>query len=245
VASRSPSISDKSPRSTMPMPRQQGRYRLSDDLARRDAARGRMSTQVARKALRHLERDRNRALGRRRRRRAPARKLEVAISLPARQAERARQRRGRLAGTGLIRQQALRRSQSFGLLRSRRMHDLTQAHRCLRLPRQRSRTHGHSRLPACARLACRIRRRRTARCVRRWSSLLACARIECMIRHGRIFRVAFGGNHACRTRMCSRRMHGLTRSDDCLCPKQRPTPVTIVCLLSSILAVLHTCQIWH
>ena len=47
--------------------RQESRNGLPDDLACRDAALGRMSPQSARKALRHLECDRNRVLGGRRR----------------------------------------------------------------------------------------------------------------------------------------------------------------------------------
>ena len=94
---------------------------------------GCVSTQTAREALRHLERDRNRLLGRRRRRRTRSRQFEVAIGLPSRQAKRARQRHGCLRHADLVREQAPRRSQSFGLLHSRRTNHLTQAYYPLRL----------------------------------------------------------------------------------------------------------------
>src|SRR5258708_11528034 len=113
--------------------RQESRNGLPDDLACRDAALGRMSPQSVRKALRHLERDRNRVLGCRRRRRARSRQFEVAIGLPSRQAKCARQRHGRLRHADLVREQPPRRSQSFGLLLSPRTNHLTQAYYPLRL----------------------------------------------------------------------------------------------------------------
>src|SRR5712675_2083828 len=112
--------------------RQESRHGLPDDLACRDATRCRVSTQTARKAFRHFERDRNRVLGRQRRR-TRSRKFEVAIGLPSRQAKRTRQRHGGLRHADLVREQAPRRSQSFGLLHSRRTNHLTRSYYLLRL----------------------------------------------------------------------------------------------------------------
>src|SRR6266849_2168376 len=118
---------------TMPaLRRQESRHGLPDDLACRDATRCRVSTQTARKAFRHFERDRNRVLGRQRRR-TRSRKFEVAIGLPSRQAKRTRQRHGGLRHADLVREQAPRRSQSFGLLHSRRTNHLTRSYYLLRL----------------------------------------------------------------------------------------------------------------
>jgi hypothetical protein len=105
--------------------RKESRYSLPDDLACRDAARTRSSAQSVRKALRHLERNRNRALGRRGNRCSRSRQFEVPIGLPSRQAIGARQRHGRLRHADLVCEQAPRRSQSLGFLRSRRTNHMT------------------------------------------------------------------------------------------------------------------------
>src|SRR5260370_28406190 len=101
--------------STMPALRhQESRHGLPDDLACRDAPRCCVSTQTAREAFRHFERDRNRVLGRQWGR-TRSRQFEVAIGLSSRQAKRARKSHGGLRHADLVREQAPRRSQSFGL----------------------------------------------------------------------------------------------------------------------------------
>lgn len=133
--------------STMPpLCRQESRYRLPNGLACRDAALGRVDAQAAGEALRHLQRDRYRVF-RRRRRRPRSRQFEVAIGLPSRQAKCPRQRHGRLRHADLFREQAPRRSQSFGLLHSRRTNHLTSTYYLLRLKS----TTGHSRQPTIIR----------------------------------------------------------------------------------------------
>src|SRR5260370_2921687 len=119
--------------STMPALRhQEGRQGLPDDVACRDATRCCVSTQTAREAFRHFERDRNRVLGRQWWR-TRSRQFEVAIGLSSRQAKRARQSHGGLRHADLVREQAPRRSQSFGLLHSRRTNHLTRAYYLLPL----------------------------------------------------------------------------------------------------------------
>src|SRR5258708_7872268 len=81
---------------------------------------------------RRLDGDRNRVLGRQWWR-TRSRQFEVAIGLSSRQAKRARQSHGGLRHADLVREQAPRRSQSFGLLHSRRTNHLTRAYYLLRL----------------------------------------------------------------------------------------------------------------
>src|SRR5258708_6853241 len=119
--------------STMPALRhQESRHGLPDDLACRDATRCCVSTQTAREAFRHFERDRNRVLGRQWWR-TRSRQFEVAIGLSSRKAKGARQSHGGPRHADLVREQAPRRSQSFGLLHSRRTNHLTRAYYLLRL----------------------------------------------------------------------------------------------------------------
>ena len=107
-------------------------HRPPDDLACREVVLARMSPKIAREALRHLERNRNRALGNRRRRSASSRQFEIAIGLSSRQAELARQRHGSLRHASSVREQPPRRSQSVGLLCSRRTNHMTQRYYRLR-----------------------------------------------------------------------------------------------------------------
>ena len=133
--------------STVPALRhQESRHGPPDDLACRDATRCCVSTQTAREAFRHFERDRNRVLGRQWRR-TRSRQFEVAIGLSSRQAKPARQSHGGLRHADLVREQAPRRSQSFGLLHSRRTNHLTRTYYLLRL---KSTTH-RPRQPTIAR----------------------------------------------------------------------------------------------
>jgi hypothetical protein len=91
-----------------------------------------MSPKIARKALRHLERNRNRVLGNRRCRSAHSRQFEIAIGLSSRQAKLARQRHGSLRHASSVREQPPRRFQSVGLLCSRRTNHMAQRYYCLR-----------------------------------------------------------------------------------------------------------------
>ena len=111
---------------------QECRHRPPDDLACREAVLARMSPNIAREALGHLERNRNRVLGNRRRRSARARQFEIAIGLSSRQAELARQRHGSLRHANSVREQPPRRSQSVGHLCSRRTNHMAQRYYCLR-----------------------------------------------------------------------------------------------------------------
>ena len=120
-------------RSAMPaLCRQKCCHRPPDDIACREAVLARMSPKIARKALRHLERNRNRVLGNRRCRSARSRQFEIAIGLSSRQAELARQRHGSLRHASSVREQPPRRSQSVGLLCSRRTNHMTQSYYRLR-----------------------------------------------------------------------------------------------------------------
>jgi hypothetical protein len=107
-------------------------HRPPDDLACREVVLGRMSPKIAREALRHFERNRNRVLGNRRCRSARSRQFEIAIGLSPRQAELARQRHGSLRHASSVREQPPRRSQSVGLLCSRRTNHMTQRYYRLR-----------------------------------------------------------------------------------------------------------------
>src|SRR6516225_257583 len=71
-------------------------------------------------------------LGRQRRRCASSRQFEIAIGLTSRQTKFARQRHGRLRHASSVRQQPPCRSQSVGLLLSRRTNHLTQPYYRLR-----------------------------------------------------------------------------------------------------------------
>jgi hypothetical protein len=107
-------------------------HRPPDDLACREVVLARMRPKIDRKALRHLERNRNRVLGNRRRGSARPCQFEIAIGLSSRQAELARQRHGSLRHANSVREQPPRRSQSVGLLCSRRTNHMTQRYYRLR-----------------------------------------------------------------------------------------------------------------
>src|SRR5260370_16818943 len=124
----------------------ESRQGLGEDLACRGARRWWVRTQTAREAFGDFERDRNRVLGRQWWR-PRSRQFEVAIGLSSRQAKRARQSHGGLRHADLVREQAPRRSQSFGLLHSRRTNHLTRTYYLLRL---KSTTH-RPRQPTIAR----------------------------------------------------------------------------------------------